>query len=161
MLIVLIRHGIAENISAGEKDAYRNLTSEGIEKFNNEVPGLLTLINGHGDVEIWHSPTKRTTQTAEILHINLPGTTCKEMDFIAENDFNRFSETLKNTNLPDVLIIVGHEPGMSIWSRKIASVNIKFSKGSCAGFIVRDIETLTGKLEWFLKPSALIRIGGK
>ncbi len=161
MLIVLIRHGIAEDISAGKKDSLRNLTSEGIEKFTGEVPGLLLLLNAQGDTQIWHSPTNRTTQTAKILHRSIPESALKEKNFIAESDFNKFTEALKNTNLPDVLVIVGHEPGMSMWSRKIASVSIKFSKGACAGFIVKDIDTLTGKLEWFLKPSALIRIGGK
>ena len=161
MLIVLIRHGIAEDASVGKKDVLRDLTPEGIEKFTSEVPGLLSLLRAQGDTQIWHSPTNRTTQTAEILHRSIPESALKEKNFIAENDFNRLSETLKDSKLPEVLIIVGHEPGMSIWSRKIASVNIKFSKGSCAGFIVKDIDTLTGKLEWFLKPSALIRIGGK
>ena len=128
MQLILVRHGIAEDISNVKKDSLRDLTCEGIEIFNAEVPGLLALLNGNSDVQIWHSPTKRTTQTAEIIHKSIPGALCLVKDFIADNDFNKFSESIKNTNLPDVLIIVGHEPGMSFWSKKIAGVNIKFQQ---------------------------------
>jgi len=161
MQLILIRHGIAEDMSFGKKDALRNLTSEGVEKFGKEVPGLLALINSHKSGEIWHSPTSRTTQTAEILHKEIPEFHCRNQDFIAENNFYKFLEIIKTINIPDVLIIVGHEPGMSVWSSKISGVNVKFSKGSCAGFKIKDFENLTGKLEFFLLPSALIRLGGK
>lgn len=159
MLLVLIRHGIAEEISINKDDRLRDLTQDGVKKFSCEVPGLLPLLPNQGKPEIWYSPANRTMQTAQILHMAIPGSIFKEMDFIAYNDFDGFVRNFKDSDLPEVLIIVGHEPGMSVWSRKISGCSIRFSKGSCAGFKIKDFDNVTGKLEFFVQPSALIRLG--
>jgi phosphohistidine phosphatase SixA len=160
MLIVLIRHGIAEETSKEMPDSQRSLTTEGVDKFRREIPGILLLLKHQKQAQIWYSPTKRTTQTAEILQENMPEALMVSQDFIADHDFHRFTNAIRSKDIPEILIIVGHEPGMSLWSRKIAGVTVKFKKGACAGFTVNNTDSMCGSLDWFMQPSALKRIGG-
>jgi phosphohistidine phosphatase len=64
--LLLIRHGIAEDLRPGQKDADRALTVEGWAKTRAAMKGLVA--RGHLPTRGFSSPYRRATETLVCLH---------------------------------------------------------------------------------------------
>lgn len=112
MELYLVRHGIAEEVSASGTDADRRLTSEGIHKVEKVAKGFAKKIEGL-DI-ILHSTFLRARETAEIFRQHYPGAKFQEVKGITPMDAPSKALALveMHANL-DRVMIVGHEPHLS------------------------------------------------
>jgi phosphohistidine phosphatase len=152
MRLLLIRHARAA-MSHSLPDAERPLTQEGRREF--EAVAQLIIQHGAAPQFIFHSPARRTTETADLLAIasQLPnharcvaswlglGTVCQQiLPHLAE--------------LPaDVTALVGHEPIMSSLTSLLVGGRSTFSPGTSA-CIELDGAIAPGqaRLLWILEP---------
>lgn len=156
MQIYLLRHGIAQEGSAGRSDADRELTAEGRKKLRQVLEAASD--SGVTPSLILTSPLQRALQTAEVARhilgskralvqtkVLAPGSTVEQV----------WEEVCGHRDEPS-LLLVGHNPlfsdlaGYLIGSK---TAQIHFKKGA----IMRvDVERFAsppkGTLRWYLTP---------
>lgn len=154
MQLYLLRHGIAEEGSAGSSDADRELTSEGRKKLRQVLEAASE--SGVAPTLILTSPFKRAVQTAEVarhlfgykhqlLHTKAltPGATVEQV----------WEEVRVHRDEASILL-VGHNPLFSDLAAYLIgakAAHIHFKKGA----IMRvDVESFLsqpkGTLRWYL-----------
>ena len=80
------------------------------------------------------------------------------MDAIANGDLTELqTEWGKIPNL-DVLIVVGHEPLLSEWTKKLSDASLTFSPASATAILLEDPAQPKGSLAWFMRSSVLARL---
>lgn len=168
MRIVLLRHGIAEDMVAGSNrsDPERQLTKQGRKQMKLVSKGLRRIVGGVDLVAC--SPYVRTVQTAEIL--------LKELNKDREPEFRTVNELRPGGSPEDTtewlaqqepvttLILVGHEPDcsrlMGYLTTSTAGTYARFSKaGAC---LIRCDSTpgaAQGELIWLLAPAMFKWLG--
>ncbi len=157
--LILLRHGIAEEASAGKADEERALTSEGHAEMKQIARGLEEAFPKA--LAIYSSPLLRATQTAlwvskgyrSRLKLHTVGalrpaaTTAEFRDFIDGIQERR-------------AIIVGHEPNLSTIVMQLIGLStgrVELQKGGCYG--VRLRADGDAALEWLLSPRILRKLG--
>jgi phosphohistidine phosphatase len=162
MQIYLLRHGIAEDARAGQRDAERALTPEGVKKLR-----VILKRAQDGGVEpslILTSPYKRAVQTAELAARafgykgELLRTKALQPDATARDAW----EEIRLHRDAVQLLLSGHEPLFSALTAHLLgcpSLLLDFKKGA----VVRvDVDSLgphpRGVLRWMLAPK-LARAG--
>lgn len=158
--VILIRHGIAEGVSADGQDASRHLTEKGKKKLRKALKGIRPLLTEGERPLIWSSPLVRAVESAEILQEILGTGQVEELPCIATGDLETFRmlvEELPHDPEP-WLFVVGHEPHLGNWTRKLTGVSLPFGKGSAAAFLSRSGELDTLELRWFLQSSAMAEL---
>lgn len=153
MRLLLIRHARAES-SHRLPDAERPLTKEGRAEFERVAADVID--RGIPPGFIFHSPTRRTTETASILAAaaGLPAQALDIAPWLALGNSCQdvFS---KLARLPaDVTALVGHEPIMSsLTAMLMGSGRLSFSPGTSACLeFDGTIEIGQGRLLWLLEP---------
>ncbi|MGO4987094.1 SixA phosphatase family protein [Gallicola sp. Sow4_E12] len=126
MKLIFLRHGIAEE-KGNVDDFDRKLTPKGIEKLNKYLPYLAAYLEKK-DPEIWSSPKVRADETAQLLKENLFETEIIYKDFIASGDLGKLDEELSQTE-EKTIVLVGHEPFLSAWTREITGEEVVIKKG--------------------------------
>lgn len=162
MQIILVRHGIAEDLATGstQTDAERQLTKKGRKQMKQVAKGLRRVI---GNVDcIATSPYIRAVQTAEILQKEFAKASQPILEQVDELKSGASAEataqwlTLKD---PDAaVLLVGHEPDLSILLGHLSSGGddryAKFSKaGACLIDYPSSSGTSKGKLIWLATPA--------
>ena len=162
MILYLCRHGIAEDAGAGQSDADRALTPEGIKKFRTAAKGFAEL-----EPEVSHiltSPLLRARQTAEIL-VDALERDKKKVELVVCNALG------PGANLRGLLgqlhdlratgaVAVGHEPSMSAFVGELCfgtAGRCAMKKGAIAA-IDLDERQRTGMLLYLLQPGQLRRL---
>lgn len=159
MELVLMRHGKAETRSDAKSDFERELTSVGRKKVKQAARGLARCLFLGREVLIWTSPSIRTLQTAEILRTAFgKKTKIHVMDAIAEGNLVELQTEWTKIPTIDVLFIVGHEPMISEWTKKISNSELVFRPASAASIQLEQPEQATGSLDWFMRASVLARL---
>ena len=161
MELILIRHGQAEARDQNLEDAKRRLTDKGRKKLKKALPGLKTFLKGLEEIQIWSSPLLRASETAEILSEGLKLKDISYFDFIADGDFQKFSEQIARIKGKACVLVVGHEPYLSEWSQKICGYNLPFQKGSSASFKVDSVNPISSELQWFIQSDSFEQISKK
>jgi phosphohistidine phosphatase len=156
MQIYLLRHGIAEDVSASGRDADRQLTAEGRKR----LASILKRAAGAG-VEpslILSSPLIRARQTAEIAAKTLGGTHQIVQTKVLEpgGEPELVWEELRARRAEPRVLLCGHEPlfgRLAAYLLSSAALEIDFKKGALLRI---DCESLgprpRGTLKWFLPP---------
>lgn len=158
-LIVLLRHGIAEEATAEKKDEDRGLTKEGHARMKEIARGLERVLPKAQ--AIYTSPLLRAVQTAlwvskgykSRANINTtdalaPGASAKQ--------FRAFIDSVAERRV----IIVGHEPNLTRGMAALTGVDaakLELKKGGCYG--VRILGDGSATLEWLLPPRVLRKLG--
>lgn len=128
MRLIFLRHGKAIEIgSTSDEDRY--LTEKGTKKLEENLPYLGESL-GEDKVLIWSSPLKRAQETAEILKKFISDYDYSEHDFIATGKIDFLIEELKKLESNSVVVVVGHEPSLSVWTFKLTGENLDMKKGS-------------------------------
>lgn len=162
--LYLVRHAIAEDRGpAWPDDDMRPLTREGLRKWRRGAKGLAAVLP---PVDlILSSPLLRARQTADVLRSALPGGPPLE-------DFEGLRpdvpppvvlKRLRQRQVPPHVVLVGHEPSLS----RLASTLLHFEgaleprKGSAMAIVVSGLGTRgPGRLDWYVSPRMLRRLGG-
>ncbi len=150
MNIYLVRHAKAEK---GYKDFYRELSEEGIERFNK----TLKFWEKHAPQidYIFSSPLIRTKQTAELIRTKFD----VKNAIILENDLQSSSTsdfiiTIANSMDAENLVFVGHQPDISYHASNLVSNTgsaINFHPGTIAKIsFVNSVQKFTGNLDFLI-----------
>jgi len=126
MELLVVRHGIAENVSPTGVDADRALTDEGRERVQEVVRGLRRM---ELSVErVLHSPWRRAAQTAELLAPlarDARGEPLLACDALAAPPGRALLAELRGERLA----LVGHEPWLSALIAWLALGDPDLSRG--------------------------------
>jgi len=163
--ILLVRHGIAAAASAKMSDADRSLTPEGAHKIKRIAAGLKRL--GVVPGAVLSSPLRRAQETAELLAaVLVPDGELEIYAPLAPGQRPRdVVSGLTAYRRADVIILVGHEPGMGELTSQLltgssSSLRLDFKKGGVAAIELGALPPRTGgRLLWFLTPKQLRLIG--
>lgn len=161
--LILIRHGIAEDRAPGADDSKRRLTGKGRQRLYETLPGLRPLISGGGKPVIWSSTLLRAQETAEIAADIFRAGKAVSRDFITDGYFNGLCSSVEELDDGDnrTIIVVGHEPDMSIWSQALSGSPLPFKKGAAAAFTYHTGSPDTSELEWFFQPDGMEKINAE
>lgn len=161
MKLIIIRHGEAEFSAATGLDKDRELTENGIAdigKIGNFIVGSSLKIH-----RIYHSPYRRTLQTAEILHEKLE---IPELPVLADNDlmpgcdYMKFLPTLTSFSNSETVVIVGHNPDVAFFAAQLLKdislqAVLLFQPGTCMGINIAKERFFGGQLIWYISPNNL------
>jgi phosphohistidine phosphatase len=164
MQIILFRHG-----PAGERDperwpddALRPLTAKGRERTRRAARGLGTLL-GRQPL-ILTSGFKRAHQTADLLAEELltPAPT-REPALEPGGSQRALIERLSALQSDQTAVLVGHEPDLGALAGLLVSggglhLTLKKAGASLIHFVA-EFEPKEGRLDWFLTPRILRRVG--
>ena len=158
MLLLLMRHGIAEVLREGQSDAERALTEKGRRKTQAALQGVRAI---QPEIEcIASSPKRRAFQTAQIAAERFGKSEPEIWPELESVDYATFIARLKNCGANSVLL-VGHEPDFSrfvawILTGEESSFEMEFKKaGVCALKIDWSTPTARATLLWHLAPKHL------
>lgn len=157
--IILLRHGLAEDATAGTSDEERSLSAEGHAEMKQIARGLERAMP-RADA-IYSSPLLRAQQTAlwvskayrSRVQINtvdalVPGA--------STGAFRAFVDSIQEKRA----VIVGHEPNLTRNLRALVGIDetdrIELQKGGCYGI---RLDAHGGVLEWLLPPRILRKLG--
>ncbi|HHU53729.1 MAG TPA: hypothetical protein GXZ43_06630 [Clostridiaceae bacterium] len=150
MKIILVRHAKAEH-SFGKTDRERILTAEGVRMFERRAQTLTEKLSGEGNIVIWSSPARRARETADIIVENLQFNFERNIEeSIYYGDFEDLYSKFKLLDQKTTLIIVGHQPSLSYWSRYLSGNLVSYNTGDMACFDVVSLEPLNANLIWTL-----------
>ena len=150
--IILLRHGIAEELCEDKPDEQRELTDDGHRKMKKIGRGLAELFPKAESIVT--SPLRRAVQSAEwVVHAyDIPLEISPAL--APDSDEARFRELLGSVSAQRA-IFVGHEPTLSAFMLALTGMTgvIELKKGGCYG--VRIDASGVGHLEWMLPPRAM------
>lgn len=156
MVVVFIRHGIAEKSRNPETDAARELTPEGRRKMARIAKGLERMVPDLEDAYLWTSPLVRARQTAEVLADRLETLQkCKEQPFLAEPEWEGPASALRSLPANATVLMVGHEPYLGDWCKELCGARLLFRRGGAAAVEFSDGPDKPGTLLWFAQPRML------
>ncbi len=156
MELYLLRHGIAEEGSAGQSDASRALTADGKRKLKSVLKTALK-----ADVEpslILTSPFKRAVQTAEIATevLKYKGELLRTEALVPQSTPASVWEEVRVHHYEPQLLLAGHDPlftDLAGYLLGFSGLRINFKKGALLRI---DFATFSaeprGTLKWMLVP---------
>lgn len=165
MELLLLRHGLAEDVSASGRDSDRALTAAGRVKLGQCLPGLLSL--GLSADQLWTSPWRRAVETAEVLR-PLARTAPALYQGLAEAPGHSLLAALQDfeRHCGGSLALVGHQPWMGelcrwlLTGKRGHAEELSVPKG---GLLWLSGEPLPGamRLELYARPARLIALGAR
>jgi phosphohistidine phosphatase len=165
MILHILRHGTAEEAPpAGGDDGARRLTARGRERVRAAAAGMRTL--GLKFDAILTSPLPRAAETAELVAATYTDSPAPEA-LAALTAGVAPAETvaaLKQYDRYELLMIVGHEPGLSGVASLLltgSATGVNFDLKKC-GMIALDLpegfSRGSAQLRWMLSPRQLRRL---
>jgi len=162
--LYLVRHAIAaERGDDWPDDTKRPLTTRGIHRFKDSLPGLKEL--EMSIEEIFSSPLVRAKQTADLLAGGVQGSPpVKLLDALAPGHtpavvMAQLAKAAKRHRIA----LVGHEPDLGELAAHLigASRPLLFKKGGMCRVDVGGLSAKrTGSLIWFVTPKVLRGLAG-
>jgi len=152
MELLLIRHGKAQNGEVFMADRERKLVPKGIMQLKKDIPYLAEYLKKRKRVSLWSSGVTRAIETAEIIKKICKIHEIEVHDFIETGDFDGLAQHLKKMAKDSTIIVVGHQPDLTEWTRLISEKTIGFKKGGAVSFEILSTETLAGKIKWIAEP---------
>jgi len=159
MLLLLVRHGIAEDAgpSTGYRDESRALTPDGIARMRRAARGMAAL--GLSVDLILTSPLTRCLQTAEIIQGTLGGTLEDDPRLAPGMTLDDLAGAVSDRGSPLRVMACGHQPNMSlVTSELIGGGDVDFRKGTLAALEVFSLRPHGALLRALYPSSALRRI---
>lgn len=149
-MIVLVRHGRPEPISAAPSDMERELLPEGIEALENCYPELFSLLDKELSIRIWSSPAMRAQQTAEIVAsaLDIESTNIEEHTSIYAQDANIVLSELAGEEAACV-VVVGHIPLVEDITYDLTGIELPFLPGAVCAIELPEESSDPARLLWF------------
>ncbi|HEY2093960.1 MAG TPA: phosphohistidine phosphatase SixA [Thermoanaerobaculia bacterium] len=160
MLIVLLRHGIAEEKGGDKPDEERRLTRDGNDKMKRVARALAEILPDAG--AIYSSPLVRAYETAEWV-AKAYGTKLEieTTDALAPgHDPAEFRDLLRRSGGKyKCAYYAGHEPHLTTLMLALTSMHgdgeLSLKKGGCYGLDINDADA-PARLRFMLAPGLLI-----
>ena len=158
MLLLLMRHGIAEELREGQADAARELTQIGEKKTRAALRGLKFFQNEIDFIAC--SPLVRAVQTAQIAEQVFEDGQPQIWPELEDAEYYALTQRLKSLDASAALL-VGHEPGISQFvTRALSGENsgfeIQFKKAAvCALDVDWSTPRPRATLLWHASPKML------
>ena len=163
MELYFLRHAMAAEPGTVDitHDSERPLTSEGIEKMKEEARGMQCM--GLTFDQVVSSPYMRAAETAEIVTKGLKFKgKIKFTDLLIPNaEFKTFFKLLKEFQVDDKVLLVGHLPSLEEFTSRLISgqstAAMDYKQGSLCRIDMPPtiVPGVTGQLKWFLAPKQL------
>ena len=160
-LIILVRHGAAEDAGEQGSDADRELTDEGHARMKLAARGIAAMVSR--PTAIITSPLVRSQQTARWVSRAWRGRPEPDTaDLLApDGDPGQLESFVRG--LPGKrAVLVGHEPGLSILAERLIGIRergaIRLGKGGTCAILLQGG---SAKLEWLITPRALRTLGSR
>lgn len=151
MTLYIVRHGMAEDVArAGDSDAARALTDEGIEN-TRHMAQVLKALDLHLD-HLYSSPLVRARQTADILAKGLEMHVEERTELGPGFDKSHVAALLAEGQPNADLMFVGHEPDLSALLHALTGGEVEVKKGSLARVDLQTLDPLRGTLVWMIAP---------
>lgn len=157
MDLYVLRHGKAEAFpSPGMRDADRPLTRQGRDEMQRIASWMIR--NRCRFDLIATSPLKRSEESAEIIAdvYHCPGDLVIWEELSPGMDFSRLMEQIASCDDLSSLLIIGHEPSLSVCIGRIisggGSAEIQLKKGGLARIRQFSPHPVSGQLAWLLSP---------
>lgn len=157
MKLIFLRHAKATDREPGLDDEIRRLTAKGRKKAELVAKGLVRFIKDTDSVHVWASPALRSRETATIVALELGGAKIEEYPAIYTGNLEELISKWVQLKEAQTIIVVGHEPYLSLWSRQLTDVSLPFKKCAAAGFELKTSNLVS--LTWFASPNTLVQIG--
>lgn len=162
MEIYIVRHAIAEEVSADGSDEGRELTPEGKKKMKEAASGFARMEKKID--RIFTSPLARARQTAEIVGEAIH----KKIDDMKElapgHTPAQVCQRLQQFKGLESVMLVGHEPNCSELASYLLGGNdrlsVEFKKGAICIVESREMKPGTGDLLLHLSPATLRLMAG-
>jgi phosphohistidine phosphatase len=158
MLIVLLRHGIAEEKGTGKPDEERRLTREGNEKMKRVARALAKMFP---DADaIYSSPLVRAYETAEWVAKAYDGRLQIDTTpaLAPGHDADEFRALLRRAGAKECAYYTGHEPHLTSLMLALTETqtqsDLSLKKGGCYGLELDD-PGATARLRFLLAPALL------
>jgi phosphohistidine phosphatase len=155
--LIFLRHGIAEDPTAEQKDEDRSLTAEGHAQMKQIARGLEVAMPK--PPVIYSSPLLRAMQTALWVsrsyrqRANVSTTDALKPE-ATKKEFLALLKSIEHRRI----LFVGHEPSITANVRALVGYDVPgLKKGACYG--VRVLADGTAELEWLLTPRILRKLG--
>ncbi|MBC3796970.1 SixA phosphatase family protein [Acetobacterium tundrae] len=158
MNLLLVRHGKAQKRGSVILDYDRKLLPKGIKRLKQDMPYLAEYLKGRANVVLWSSAVVRAMETAEMIKQFCEIDRIDGYDFIENGDFDELAYSLKQVDENSTIIIVGHEPYLSQWCKKICKEDVRFKKGTAVLIKILSKKKTTGKLLWVAEPGGYKKI---
>ncbi|MBN2680599.1 histidine phosphatase family protein [Acidithiobacillus montserratensis] len=157
MNLILVRHAEAEDAAVSGSDFTRKLTAHGQQSATDVARALRHCLSG--SVLVWSSPLLRTRETAEYIARALATPVSQYHEAIPAGDLNALSHDWQALpELPDTLIVVGHQPHLGIWTTRITHISVPIKKASVTGIHLPNANRLEGELQWYALPEMLSKM---
>lgn len=132
MHLILVRHGIALD---GYDDLNRPLTGRGIKRFEASAHRLRLLLAAEAPCLLWASHALRARQTAELIQRAMPVAGVAVHPWLYTGEFALLSRALHDHQGAAGIILVGHQPHLSLWTKALTGYDLAYRKG---GFVMMD-----------------------
>lgn len=164
MIVYVLRHGIAEDVSPTGEDAGRRLTPRGRARMQQIAAGLRRL--GVAPAVILTSPLPRAAETAAIVGARLPDAPVpREVPALAAGvPAVEVLQALRLFARHRDLMVVGHQPTLGELVSLLLcgapdGITVDLRKGGCAAVERSGLAPGGGAvLRWFLPPRVLRRL---
>ena len=164
MRLLVIRHAIAEELTAGDDraDAERRLTGRGRRRMRAGAAGLARVVD-RIDV-LATSPLVRAEQTATIVSDAFDGLTLTRVDALANKPVKDVLRWVQGQAADATVALVGHEPQLGMLVSWLLSGEqrsfVNFRKGgACLLEFPRGVRAGRATLLWMLAPRELRKLG--
>ena len=145
MILLLIRHGLAETRDLNQLDQDRQLTDTGRRRLAEQAHYLVDFL-ANKSVQLISSPLVRAQQTAEIFTQNgLNQFTIKK--FAATGNLNELKAEIKKQNT-EVMVVVGHSPHLEEWTFHLTGEWLRIKKGAAVAIEIMDFQEMSGRVLW-------------
>jgi phosphohistidine phosphatase len=151
--IILVRHAEAEDRALGTPDPERTLVAAGRRAARSTGRALAALKVDPQCVVT--SPYPRARETAEIIAHELGAPVADDAAVLGVELDDLAGLTTRHG---DDLVLVGHEPELSVLLHAMTGARVSFPKAGAAA--IEPIGDQRGELRWFLRPRALAMIAG-
>jgi phosphohistidine phosphatase len=158
MELLIVRHAIAvERGAPGLSDDVRPLSPEGRDKFRTAARGLAEIVKRPD--ALLTSPLLRARQTAEIAAAAWGRIKPRELQALADGDFDGLGAALAELPAGALVAVFGHEPHVSDLLARLlggaAPERLTFRKGGAALVELPAKLADGGRLIWYLRPRVL------
>jgi phosphohistidine phosphatase len=154
MKLYLLRHGEADWPGWSRSDDERPLTPEGKEKMRRSAKFLAD--RGVSPDVILSSPLPRASQTAELIAAALRMEVKEDPRLGPGFGHEKLSQIVAEYSDKDIML-VGHEPGMSMVIWDLTGGRVKMAKGGLARVDLDDPSDLRGHLVSLIPPKISAR----
>lgn len=147
--LILIRHGKADPRETVPDETKRQLTGRGIKELKKILPALKERLFGLKP-HFFTSTLPRAAQTADLIAGYLQAQPPEQADWVENGDFEGLLSACMNPDPVLTPVVIGHEPHLSAWCRRLCGYDLPFLKGSAAGLRITSQSPLRAEPEWTL-----------